>query len=43
MLKTMKIDGEVHKRLKHYAKKDESFSDVIDRLLNEVGGKGDKK
>jgi len=39
MLKTMKIDGKVHKRLKHYAKKDESFSEAIDRLLNEVEGR----
>jgi predicted CopG family antitoxin len=36
-MKTMKIDEEVHKRLKKYARKDETFSDVINRLLDAVG------
>lgn len=36
-MKTMKIEEKVHERLKRYARKDETFSDALSRLLDQVG------
>ena len=35
-LKTVKIKQEVHKKLLELGKKGETFSDIIERLINEL-------
>jgi hypothetical protein len=37
-IKTMKINATTHERLKRFARKDETFDDVITRLLDSVDG-----
>ena len=37
--KTLKISENTHRRLKRFARKDETFDDAINRLLDIVEGK----
>jgi len=36
MIKTLKIDEKTHSRLSKYGRKDETYDQIINRLLNEV-------
>ena len=36
-LKTIKIRGDVHKKLVELGKKEETFSDIIERLIKKNG------
>ena len=40
--KSIKITKETHARLKRFARKDETFDDVINRLLDIAEGKHEK-
>jgi len=43
MMKMMKIDDSVHQRLTEYAKKGETYSQAINRLLDEAAGASPKQ
>lgn len=40
MIKTLKIDEETHNRLSNYGHKNETFDQIINRLLDEINKNG---
>jgi predicted CopG family antitoxin len=42
-MKMIRVDDDVHERLKKYGKFGESFQDILVRLMDTVEGKANKK